>query len=427
MLHPRLDAHGNEQPTGDRRRTNGRGGSRLARCESLTNADPEGSRPTPESVASLQRTKPNDGHLIFVSMADVEPEEVSWLWERRVARGKLTLLVGDPGVCKSFVSLDIASRVSTGREWPDGASGCAPGSVILLSAEDGLADTIRPRLDALGANLNQIRHLQAIKTAAAEIPFDFEESIALLEEAIRKAPPALIVVDPISAYMGNSNTHRDADVRRVLGPLVALAQKYGVAILGIMHMNKSEAAAIYRASGSVAFVALARVALVVALDKHDPERRIIASLKNNLSPLAPSLAFRVDSGDKEVGANLKWETGPVQIDVTDLLAADAPRHQKRGGIGKKEQAVRLLREMLGSGAPVPVEEIRRQADLRGISYSTLQRAYGSLGGCEAQRGDFGGKPSWSLTHAGETSTTLDDQNDQLLGREGVTHTGQDFS
>ena len=231
----------------------------------------------------------------------------------------------------------------------------------------------------------------------------------------------------ISGYMGSTNTHKDADVRRVLAPLVMLAEKYGVAVLAIMHMNKSEAAAIYRASGSIAFVALARVAHVVAPDRGNPERRILASLKNNLRPLAPSLAFRVEND--QTGAKLKWEVRTVQVSAADLLAVEAPIHQQGRGPQKRELSVRVLTEMLRDGARVPVEEIKMKAQKMGISHSTFQRAYRALGGLEPERDDFGGKPFWSLPHVGQTSTstTLYDQNDQPLGTEEVAHTGQDFS
>jgi RecA-family ATPase len=200
----------------------------------------------------------------LIWLKDVEPTEVKWVWPGRIPCGKLTLLVGDPGLGKSFVTLDGGSRISRGRLWPDGEQ--APlGAVIVLSAEDGRADTIRPRVDVLGGDPAKIAVLAAIKQGDAERPFSLAADLPVLEATITAVQAVLVVIDPLSAYLGKTDSFKDAEVRGLLTPLAALAEKTGVAILAIMHLTKNPAQrAIYRAPGTIGFAAAARVMLAVA-------------------------------------------------------------------------------------------------------------------------------------------------------------------
>ncbi|MFO8013675.1 MAG: AAA family ATPase [Phycisphaerae bacterium] len=135
----------------------------------------------PAIEARVARLAHSNGHggAVCVCMADVEPEEVRWLWPERIALGKPTILVGDPGLGKSFITLDLAARVTTGAAWPDGAPGGEPGGGVILSAEDGLADTIRPRLDAAGADVTRITALQAVQVANVRGGGSLEEPVDL--------------------------------------------------------------------------------------------------------------------------------------------------------------------------------------------------------------------------------------------------------
>jgi len=163
---------------------------------------------------------------VMVRMSDVEPQDVEWLWPGRIAVGKLTLLAGDPGLGKSFVSLDIASRVSLGSPWPDSRGHFAPeGSTVLLSAEDDEADTIRPRLDSAQARCDRISRLAAIKDGSKENTFDLERDIPALEMAVDLLGDCrLVIIDPISSYIvQNADSHKNSDVRRILAPLAQFA------------------------------------------------------------------------------------------------------------------------------------------------------------------------------------------------------------
>jgi hypothetical protein len=202
---------------------------------------------------------------ILISLADVQSRPIEWLWPGRIARGKVTLLAGDPGLGKSFLTLDLAARVSRGSPWPDAPDASAPlGGVVLLSAEDDVEDTIRPRLDAAGADVHRIKLLQAVRhnyrENQKEAIFSLVTDLPALEAAILAVPGCqLVVIDPITAYLGETDSHKNAEIRGLIAPLAALAAKYGVAIVCVTHLNKSGSGpAIYRSIGSIAFVAAAR-------------------------------------------------------------------------------------------------------------------------------------------------------------------------
>ena len=192
----------------------------------------------------------------IVRMSEVQPESVEWLWPGRIPIGKLTMIIGDPGLGKSTVSMDIAARVSRGTQWSDGAPN-TPGNVILLTAEDGLSDTIRPRLDAANADVHRIMTL-AITDAGEKHERDFSDihcDLLRLEEAIQQIGGVrLVIIDPISAYLGKVDSYKNADVRSVLAPLAKMADSHRFAVVLIDHLNKNNSGpAIYRSQGSIAF------------------------------------------------------------------------------------------------------------------------------------------------------------------------------
>src|SRR5579885_3630284 len=201
---------------------------------------------------------------VLTCLADVAPRAVSWLWPGRIPLGRITLLVGRPGEGKSFVTLDAAARVSTGTPWPDGGA-CPRGSVLLLTAEDGAADTIRPRLDAHNADLKRVHLLSAVRRAGGK--GDTCERLATLSDVdaveaalARLADCKLVVVDPVGSFLGGQvDAHRDNEVRGVLAPLAALAEKRGPAVLVVAHRRKSAGgSADDLALGSRAFTGIAR-------------------------------------------------------------------------------------------------------------------------------------------------------------------------
>jgi Bifunctional DNA primase/polymerase, N-terminal/AAA domain/Primase C terminal 1 (PriCT-1) len=326
---------------------------------------------------------------VLKTLAEVEPEEVDWLWPGRVARGKLTVLVGDPGLGKSYLSLDIAARITRGSHWPDGSR--APrGKVILLSAEDGLADTIRPRLDALGANAAAVTALQAVRVRGKDRPFVLCTDLEQLRRAIDQTGADLVVVDPLSAYLGRADSYKDTEVRAVLGPLAGLAEQADVAVLAVLHLTKDDQRrALYRVQGSVAFVAAARIVLAVTKDGQDDHRRLLLPLKANLTAAAAGLAFTLKDG------HLEWEREPVR--GVDADVALAPPSVPRPAT-VRAQGTDLLRELLADG-PMHQREIKNEAAARGISERALWRAKADLGVATRRVGAFADRDGWEWSLA----------------------------
>jgi hypothetical protein len=319
---------------------------------------------------------------VLVRLADVKPEDVHWLWPDRIALGKLTLAAGDPDLGKSLISLDITSRVSRGVGWPDNPQAKSkPGGVVLLTAEDGLADTVLPRLVAAGADLSRIVALEAVRypdfetKQERERPLNLGQDLDALEAAIAQVEDCrLVVIDPISAYMGKVDSHVNADVRGVLAPVAKLAERCGVAVLGISHLRKGAGSAAYRIIGSLAFVAAARAAFAVVRDAQDPTgvRRLVLPVKNNLSANKSGLAYMLTSEFSPNGRPVvRWESQPV-VQTAD----DAMGNQKADG-NTKRAAKNWLEDVLANG-PVPVLEVQDQAEAEMIGDKALRGAKEAL-------------------------------------------------
>lgn len=333
--------------------------------------------------------------VALVALSEVEPQPVQWLWPGMIALGKLNLLVGDPGLGKSLVTIDIAARVSTGAVLPDG-SGTAPiGEVILLSAEDDLSDTIRPRLDSAGANVGNVFAVNGVirqysDGEPAEEFFDLQLDLGLLGDALRDRPDVkLVIIDPLSAYLGPVDSHKDSAVRRVLHKLSDFAAEHHVAVLAVSHLNKAAGMpAMYRATGSLAFVAAARAAWLVARDPEDEERRVVVPIKSNLGPDSGGLAYSIEA--KNGHGTIEWHDDEVTQTADDLLALQ--RSNKR--LTKVDEAASFLREALADG-PRPALEVQEAATKAGISGRTLDRAKREVG-IHARPLEFSGPSFWSL-------------------------------
>jgi putative DNA primase/helicase len=207
----------------------------------------------------------SDGNAepVLVCLADVEPRPVSWLWPGRIPLGRITLLVGRPGEGKSFLTTDMAARITTATPWPDGSE-CPIGSVVLISAEDDPADTIRPRLDAHYADVRRVHLLSAVRRKDADGHHERMVTLAdldAIEKAVKRCGDCkLIVVDPIGSFLGGrTDSHRDNEVRAVLAPIAQLAERHGPAVLVVAHRRKGTGStADDLALGSRAFTGIAR-------------------------------------------------------------------------------------------------------------------------------------------------------------------------
>jgi hypothetical protein len=335
-------------------------------------------------------------------LADVNSEPVCWLWPHRIARGKVTLIAGDPGLGKSQLTASLAARVSVGDCWPDGAA--APqGRVLILNGEDDAADTIRPRLEAAGADVSRIYVLDAVRTLdhdgrVIQRGFDLSRDIEVLRAAAKAIGEVLlIVIDPVSAYLGRTDSHRNADVRALLAPLSALAAELKAAILAVSHLNKGSGSdAIARVTGSLAFVAAARAAFLVVRDAQEPERRLFLAMKNNIGPdTGNGLAFSIEPATLKSSnietSRLKWDATPLSITANEALAAFASPEDKGSKLAGAEA---FLRDLLAAG-PVPVKQIDGAALKAGHSQATVRRAKEKLK-IVAEKEHFTRGWAWSL-------------------------------
>jgi len=337
---------------------------------------------------------------VTVRVSDVKAELLEWLWAPYIPLGKVTLLIGDPDLGKSLLTTTIAAFVSTAREWPIGSPECKQGSVILLSAEDDVADTIRPRLEASQADLTQIHTLAMIVDYEKDLKrlqersFSLTKDISALDDVLSRSKNCrLVVIDPLSAYLQGVDSHRNSDVRTILAPLAKLAQEHHLAILGVTHLNKSGGPAAYRANGSIAFTAAARAVYAIGRDPNDPERRLVAPVKANLVAEAHGFAYRLQTVDTNVGAQPVIEFDPTPVDATadDILSFSTgnPKHEP-----ELEKAVNWLKHFLILG-PQSVNHIQEAAIDYGYSWATTRRAQIQLGIKPSKTG-FNGGWVWEL-------------------------------
>ncbi|MCC6492586.1 MAG: AAA family ATPase [Pirellulales bacterium] len=344
------------------------------------------------AVGSAGRWQPK-----LVRLADVESRPVQWLWPGRIALGRLSLLVGMPGAGKSFLTCDMAARISTGTPWPDG-SPCDRGSVLLITAEDDPADTIRPRLDAHHADASRVHLLAGLHRAegdgdAEEAVFSLERTGALETALSTLNDCRLIVVDPIGSFLGaRTDSHRDNEVRAVLAPIGKLAERYGPAVLVVAHRRKSAATvADDTALGSRAFTGIARSVWHLARDGQSRQRRLLLPGKSNLSSEQPGLAFSI-GGEP---AAIQWEREPVAMSADDALAREQSEPVDPSAV---DDAVAWLTEELAAG-PRTAKELRDGAKADGIAWRTVERAKAKLR-IENGPDGFGGPWVWTMPDGG---------------------------
>lgn len=380
---------------------------------------PPGATPPAEPSTSPLHSEP-----VPLRLNDCVSSPLRWLWPGRVPVGKLTLMIGDPGLGKSLVSLNFAAHVSRGTPPPRledeavPAEPASPGSVVLLSTEDGVSDTIVPRLAAADADLRRIALLQL--TAPTDVGdsmiqhrgFSLETDLAALEHAIRSLEDCrLVIIDPISAHLGERDDNNQAVVRRLLAPLADLAARTNVAVLAINHLNKQcQGRAIYRALGSLAFAAIARSVLAVLADPHRSGGRAVVSLKSNAAEAVDGIGFQIKStlGDiqRANGDNsnqggqrtspmpvIDWDTTPIRMTAEEIL------HTARHAGPAIDEAAAWLESVLADGHQAAAD-LKSRARQDGIHERTLLRAKARLRVVTSRDGfGLGGSWRWSLPKA----------------------------
>lgn len=309
-----------------------------------------------------RRDEPN---LKLINMEQVEVEKIDWLLYPFIPFGKVTIVQGDPGEGKTTMVLQIIAKLTKGEAvLPSGSDESAleektmvlePVNVIYQTAEDGLGDTIKPRLLSAGADCSRVMVIDDNDQALTMMD-------ARLEEAIIQTKARLVVLDPIQGFLGTDvDMHRANEIRPLMKRVAVLAEKYHCAIILIGHMNKnSNGKSSYRGLGSIDFQAAVRSVLIVGRIKDEPEIRVVCHVKSSLAPEGKSIAFRLD---KDTG--FEW-IGEYDISADDLLSGD-----NRGQ--KIHEAKEFLKEILVSGS-VAQTKVAEEAESRGIKKKTLWNA-----------------------------------------------------
>jgi AAA domain len=330
-----------------------------------------------------------------VPFETIRRERTEWLLPGRIPIGGVTILGGDPGLGKSQWTCLLAAQLSRGELGP-------PAATLMLTAEDDPSRTIKPRLEAAGADLSLIHVVRGMSSDGFELPDDVLE----LERLVADVKARLVTIDPVSAHLcGKTDSFKDADVRRALRPLSDVGERHQCALLPVMHLNKgSGMPAIYRLSGSVAFSGAPRSILFFARDPDDPEgatgpQRALSHDKCNLGPECSTLLYEIEPvliparGDEpEVSVSRLKLIGESNRRGNDLLAFSDG--DERTAL---EEAMEFLCAELANG-PIERTEIMKRARAEGHAEKTLRRAREALG-VAVDRAGFPSKSYWSLSRA----------------------------
>lgn len=358
--------------------------------------------PSPAPVAAPADT------LMIRRVSDVPIERIDWLWDQRFAIGKVAIVTGDPGLGKSQFTMFLAAQVTTGGEWPNGEGRAPKGDVLILCCEDEIGDTIRPRLEAVNGDVSRVYSIDAVATVNGKRrTFDLQSDLDALDALIASAPGdlKLVIIDPISAYMGGGkDTHKASDVRAVLNPVQELAAKHDVAIVCVAHPPKSVAGgkAVNAVNGSGAYIAASRFAWLFSKEyQQDAEtgerietgRILMTEAKNNLGK-SKGLALRICT--RPIQTDIGFITAPYvgfengYVDTTaDQALSDIP--QINAGLGRNmmDRAKAFLHRELANG-PVEHSVLMQRAEQESLSLRTLQKAATVIHVSKRKKGFDGG-------------------------------------
>ncbi|MCG8056917.1 MAG: AAA family ATPase [Candidatus Thiodiazotropha endolucinida] len=359
-----------------------------------------------ESAKSVDEEKVHESEnslsVKLVQGDSLTPEPIHWLWDGWLAAGKMHIVAGVPGTGKTTLCIALAASITTGGRWPDGTK-AEKGHVLIWSGEDDPQDTLIPRLHACGADLSRIHFVTSVHKEGDSRPFDPAHDVPHLRKQLEamRVPIKLMIVDPIvSATSGDS--HKNAETRRSLQPLVDLAQSIRCALIGITHFTKGTAGRdpLDRVTGSLAFGALARLVMVAAKNPED-EKRVFMRAKSNIG--ADHGGFYYDLEQVELPnfpgvstSQLLWGEaidGTAREMLAETETSDDSEHKSA-----MSDAMEFLTGLLKDGA-VQSKQIRKDVDQAGHSWATVKRAKKLLG-IEANKDGMNGKWSWSLPPKG---------------------------
>lgn len=372
--------------------------------------DVQSTKSTSEIIADLQRrtvaASAEAGNIDLgtkanvVSLSTVKPQRLEWLWESYFPLGKFCLTTGDPGDGKTLLMADVTARVTTESAWPCG-TGMAPlGKVLLICCEDDPADTIRPRLEAAGADLTKVDLLAGISHVDPEtgdkrerMP-NLQTDIPLIREILDRGGYKLVVLDTVTGFLGKVDNNSSSDIRNVLTPLAVLAADYRVCVVGIQHLTKDNSKqAKYRVNGSVAYTALARSVIAVTRDHADRDLRLMLGVKGNLGPSPATLGYRICARDGV--PFIDWLPEPIDVDVDQAMGPPPAATPRR------DEATTWLEQYLAAG-PQLARDAFSAGESAGHTETTIKRAKRTLG-VRASKLGLRGAWQWDLPNRAPTA------------------------
>ena len=327
-------------------------------------------------VISIQSHKQS---AVLQKASELKPKPINWIWRGWIAGGKFHLLGGVAGTGKTTISLALVSCITTGGSFPDGSK--APkGNVVVWTGEDDVCDTLTPRLMAMGADLEKVHFIQGMKTGREERPFEPSSDMPFLKDAIEKIGDVkVLIIDPIVSVV-KGDSHKNAEVRKDLTPLVQMAEKMGFAIIGITHFSKGTSGRepIERITGSLAFGAVARVVLVASKTKNEDgdDIRIFLRAKSNIGIDEGGFEYSLESTTTDNGietSRVHWGL-PIEGSARELLEG-AEEESDGGGI---KGCMSLIADLLAYGE-VSANQMEKDCKGAGYKYATVRRAKKQLG------------------------------------------------
>jgi hypothetical protein len=323
-----------------------------------------------------------------VKLANVTVQDMEHVWDPWIPFGMVTILDGDPGLGKSTISLDLAARLTRGWDMPPAAGKVLfkPAGVLLLGAEDDLSRVVKPRLLAAGADMDQVHSLEAIVEGLDERPPVLPWDLTLVENLIKENFIRLLVVDPFMAFLDPElDAHRDQDVRRCMHRLKQLAERLGIAIFILRHLNKLVGGpALYRGGGSIGISGAGRSALVVGKHPTLADTRVLAAVKVNGAPLPRSLTYTIESAENGA-ASIAWGE-ECDLSPDDILG-HATMKKKEG-----DRCAETIRQFLKFG-PKKVQDLDGYLKASGFTPNAIKNGRRAAG-VRVQRVGFGKEGEW---------------------------------
>jgi alkylated DNA nucleotide flippase Atl1 len=318
---------------------------------------------------------------------DEAPE--NWLWPEKMAKGTPTIIGGEPGLGKSAIQIYMGGIITTGGEWACGGGKCEKGSVIILSAEDRIRQTLIPRLIAVGADMKKVYYFKSVFADGEWSYFNLKRDLAALKRKMDQiGDVAMVSIDPLMAYMAGTDSHKNADVRSMLMPLSDLAEQTNAAFVCVTHLNKGQGTTLEKISGSIGFTAAARAVFAVIPDEHDDELRKFCVVKSNVSNVKTGLAYKLETFITPKGT----KTSKV---IWENYVIDESADEARAGGPTLKDAEEFLHSVLKFKSE-PLSEIRRLAEQEGISEKLLRKAREKLGVKFDRTGGFKSGTRWFL-------------------------------